>query len=96
LVSATSYSTNSKFGCENEFAVFVECKDSYCYLPNLSDYIEFNSETREIDLTQLETLIDGRYSKAEVYYNPIKLQVNTKLDKFNIFTQEPVKDATGN
>lgn len=96
LVSATSYSTNSKFGCENEFAVFVECKDAACYLPNLSDYIEFNSETREIDLSQLESLIDGRYSKVEVYYNPMKLKLNTNIDKFNIFTQEPVKDAAGN
>ena len=27
LYAATAYNTNSKMGCENEFALFVECKD---------------------------------------------------------------------
>jgi CRISPR-associated protein Csh2 len=90
LVSATAYSTNSKFGCENEFTLFVECKDSETYLPDLSDYIEFDSETRSIDLTKLEALIGDRYNSVEVYYNPFKLDVITTLDRFNIFTQEKI------
>jgi len=90
LVSATAYSTNSKFGCENEFALFVECKDTKTYLPDLSDYIKFDSdsETRKIDLTDLEKLILDKYETVEIYYNPFKLEVVTTLDKFNIFTQE--------
>jgi len=88
LVSATAYNTNSKFGCENEFALFIECNDSECYLPDLSNYIEFDSETREIDLSKIETMIKGKYSKIEVYYNPFKLSVNTTLSTFNIFTKE--------
>ena len=88
LVSATAYNTNSKFGCENEFALFVECNDDECYLPDLSDYIEFNSDKREIDLSKLEKLIHGKYKNVEVYYNPFKLSVNTALDTFNIFTKE--------
>ena len=93
MVSATAYSTNSKFGCENEFSVFVECKENDTYFPDLSDYIKFNSEElidgkRKIDLSELEKLIKGKFEKAEVYYNPFKLILNTTLDTFNIFTQE--------
>ena len=40
LVSATSFATNSKVGCENEFALFVETKAD-AYLPNLSEYVAF-------------------------------------------------------
>ncbi len=69
LTSATAYSTNSKFGCENEFALFVECNDSECYLPDLSDYIEFDSEKREIDLSKIEELV-GDKGDIEVYSNP--------------------------
>ncbi|MDR1461120.1 MAG: type I CRISPR-associated protein Cas7 [Campylobacteraceae bacterium] len=88
LVSATAYSTNSKFGCENEFALFVECKEDEAYLPDLSDYIEFDSEKRNISLSKLEELIKDKYEKTEVYFNPFKLEVITSLDKFNIFTKE--------
>ena len=90
LTSATAYSTNSKFGCENEFALFVECKDDECYLPDLSDYIIFDSQNRSIDLSDLEKLIKNKYDKVEVYYNPFKLEVSTTLDTFNIFTKEKI------
>ncbi len=89
LVAATAYSTNSKFGCENEFALFAECKESDCYLPDLSDYIEFNSEKREIDLTKLEELI-GDKCDIEVYSNPYKLNVITTKKHLNIFTKESI------
>lgn len=88
LVSATAYSTNSKFGCENEFALFLTCKDEACYLPDLSEYVKFDSQTRAIDLSDLEKLIAGKYASVEVYYNPFKLEVKTSLNRFNIFTQE--------
>ncbi len=87
-VSATAYNTNSKFGCENEFALFVECNDDECYLPDLSDYIKFNSENRSVDLSDIEKMIESKYEKVEVFYNPFKIDVRTKLDKFNIFTDE--------
>lgn len=88
LTSATAYSTNSKFGCENEFALFVECKEDDTYFPDLSDYIEFDSDKRSIDLSKVEELIKNKFEKVEVYFNPFKLELNTTLDKFNIFTQE--------
>ncbi len=92
--SATAYSTNSKFGCEDEFAIFIECKDSKCYLPDLSDYIEFDSQKRAINLAKLETLIDGRTQKVEVFYNPFVLKVESSLPKYNIFTDEPISDES--
>jgi len=89
LTSATAYSTNSKFGCENEFALFVECKDDECYLPDLSDYIGFDSKKREIDLTKVEELVGDR-ADMEVYSNPYKVKVITTKPHKNIFTKEEI------
>lgn len=89
LVSATAYSTNSKFGCENEFALFVECNDDECYLPDLSDYIKFDSERREVDLSDVEKLV-GEKGSIEVYSNPYKLKVITASTHKNIFTKEAI------
>jgi CRISPR-associated protein Csh2 len=89
LKSATAYSTNSKFGCENEFALFVECNDKETYLPDLSDYVEFNSEERAVDLTKLEALVGDR-GEIEVYSNPYKLKVITTKAHRNIFTNEEI------
>ena len=65
-------------GCENEFALFVECKeDSKLYLPNLDQYIKF--EKREegkniIDISELEEILEQenvktQIEKIEIYYN---------------------------
>jgi CRISPR-associated protein Csh2 len=89
LTSATAYSTNSKFGCENEFALFVECKEKDTYFPDLSDYIEFDSEQRAIDLTALEELVGDR-GDIEVYSNPYKVKVITTKTHKNIFTNEEI------
>uniref|UniRef100_UPI0040470A82 type I CRISPR-associated protein Cas7 n=1 Tax=Aliarcobacter sp. TaxID=2321116 RepID=UPI0040470A82 len=91
LTSATAFNTNSKFGCENEFALFIECKDEECYLPDLSNYLEFNSQKREIDLSQIEKMVEGKVAKVEIYFNPFKLSVLSKYDKFNIFTKEKIQ-----
>jgi len=89
LTSATAYSTNSKFGCENEFALFVECKEEDTYLPDLSDYITFDSDKREVDLTEIEELVGDR-GEIEVYSNPYKLKVITTKTHKNIFTNEEI------
>lgn len=91
LTSATAFNTNSKFGCENEFALFIECKDEECYLPDLSNYLEFYSQKREIDLSQIEKMIENKVAKVEIYFNPFKLSVFSKYDKFNIFTKEKIQ-----
>lgn len=93
LISATSFATNSKFGSNNEFGLFVETIDgSKLYLPDLSEYIIYNSMEREIDLTNIDLILQKHEIKSiEIYYNPI----TTKLKKlkndakyFNIITME--------
>ncbi|MDR1554746.1 MAG: type I CRISPR-associated protein Cas7, partial [Campylobacteraceae bacterium] len=87
-ISATAFNTNSKFGCENEFALFIECKDGETYLPDLANYIKFDSKTREVDLSGVEKIVGSKSDKAEVYFNPFKISVKTHFDTYNIFTKE--------
>ena len=78
LIAATAYNTNSKSGCENEFAIFVECKEnSKLYLANLDQYIKFekNDEGKYIiDISELEEILNEEKTKqeiekVEIYYN---------------------------
>ena len=48
--AVTRFATNSKYGCDNEFALFVEY-ESEKYLPDLSEYIKFDSKNKEVDLS---------------------------------------------
>ncbi|MCK5519629.1 MAG: type I CRISPR-associated protein Cas7, partial [Candidatus Marinimicrobia bacterium] len=58
ITAATSFATNSKFGSQNEFGLFVETKkESKYYLPDLAEYIDYNSESHEIDLTKLSKIL---------------------------------------
>ena len=81
--AVTRFATNSKYGCDNEFALFVEY-ESEKYLPDLSEYIEFDSENHEVDLSTIEELV-GDDAKVEVYADPYKLKVKTKWDVKSIF-----------
>ncbi|QCT94960.1 CRISPR-associated protein [Caminibacter mediatlanticus TB-2] len=81
--AVTSFATNSKFGCDNEFALFVEFENDR-YLPDLSEYIIFDSENREVDLSEIENLI-GDGAKVEVFADPYKLKVKTKYEVKSIF-----------
>ena len=73
IVSATSFATNSKVGCENEFALFVETKTD-TYLPNLSEYIRFEKGTEKnvikIECAGLLEELRKQIDRIEVYYNP--------------------------
>ncbi len=96
LVSATSFATNSKFGSNNEFGLFIETKkDSKYYLPDLSEYITYNSEINEIDLTKLnEILKKENIESIEIYYNPVTTKINTlnlEANYFNIITKQELK-----
>ena len=81
LIGATAYNTNSKSGCENEFALFIECKeDSLLYLANIDSYIGFskNDSKNRIDFTRLSELISkhlDQIEKIEVYYNEMDTEV---------------------
>ena len=65
-------------GCENEFALFVECKEgSKLYLSNLDQYIKFEKHEDEkdvIDIRELEEILEKEkikteIEKVEIYYN---------------------------
>ncbi|RCX12706.1 CRISPR-associated protein Csh2 [Anaerobacterium chartisolvens] len=98
LVAATAFNTNSKSGCENEFAIFVECREGAdLYLPPLDRYVRFNKGTErdEIDITGLDFLkgFGDSIEKIEVYYNPLTVSVKTGLkdsqtdyNELNIFS----------
>ena len=78
LIAATAYNTNSKAGCENEFAIFVECNEnSKLYLANLDQYIKFEKRENKdiIDISELENILNqdkvkNEIKSVEIYYNP--------------------------
>lgn len=80
-VGATAYNTNSKAGCENEFALFVECKeDSKLYLPHLDSYIGFEKQDDKVklDFTHLGELLKKHIDKieaVELYINSYEVEV---------------------
>ena len=95
LVSATAFNTNSKVGCENEFALFVETNEDL-YLPNLSDYIEFkkgdDKNTIKITCEDLVNTLEG-IQNIEIYYNPYTTDIDCNIKNakfFNIFTKKEV------
>lgn len=96
LVAATSYSTNSKIGCENEFALFIET-EAELYLPDLSQYIDFqkgeDKSTISINCEEMLNNLEGRIKNIEIYYNSYTTIINAdikKAKKYNIFTKEEV------
>jgi len=79
--AVTRFATNSKFGCDNEFALFVEY-ESEKYLPDLSEYIIFDD--RVVDLSEIEKLV-GDEAKVEIFADTFKLKVKTKWEVKSIF-----------
>ena len=93
LVAATSFSSNAKEGCQNEFALFVETK-SDTYLPNLSEYISFEKadiNKIKIECNMLNELED--VLNIEIYYNPETTVLESNLQKaktYNLITKKEV------
>ncbi len=82
LIAATAYNTNSKLGCENEFALFVECKEnSKLYLPNLDEYVFFrknNGSKDIIDISKISEMLSevkNEIEKVEIYYNKYTIEI---------------------
>ncbi len=98
LCSTTYFATNSKIGCENEFALFVETEIN-TYLPTLSEFIEFkkckdkNIITLKEGLKDLLSSLKDKIISIEIYYNPYTSIINTDIKgvkKYNIFTKQEV------
>ncbi|SHK79508.1 CRISPR-associated protein Csh2 [Clostridium cavendishii DSM 21758] len=96
LASATAFNTNSKVGCENEFAIFVETEKEL-YLPDLAQYITFRKEEdKNVIILGFEGLLNelnDRIKSIEVYYNNYNTKLEGNIEKakyFNIFTRKEV------
>ena len=97
LTATTSYATNAKEGCENEFALFVETEPDL-YLPNLSEYMTFEKgeNTNIIDLKNCSEILaelKGRIKSVEIYYNPYTTRLENEPEEakiYNIITHNEV------
>lgn len=94
LMAATSFSTNAKIGCENEFALFIET-DMDTYLPDLSQYITFDKASPlniiNINVGDLINELGERVRNVEIYYNSLTTKVNHNIKnakEYNIFTKK--------
>lgn len=96
LVSATSFATNSKVGCENEFALFVETKAN-AYLPNLSEYIGFeksgDKNVIELQCADLLTELGDVVEKVDVYYNPHTTELKGMTGTMRIYDIRTQKEV---
>lgn len=96
LVGATSFNSNSKMGCENEFALFIETEDEL-YLPDLAQYITFKKVDSEevigLGFTELLAQVKNQIKRIEIYYNPYKTALENKVEGanyYNIYTKEEI------
>ena len=96
LVSTTSFATNSKVGCENEFAMFVET-EADTYLPNLSEYIEFEKEEEKnvikIQCADVLEELGDQVQKVDIYYNPYTTKLCGQTDKMNLYDIRTQKEV---
>ena len=98
ISAVTAFNTNAKAGCENEFALFMDT-DMECYIPDMSEYIEFekgeDGEKNRITLTCSDLLgkIHDRIESVEIYYNPRTTDLEMEIEGakyFDIVTMEEV------
>lgn len=99
LVAVTAHNTNSKFGCENELAIFIET-DKECYIPDLAQFVTFKKGAKGDKNTitlGFDKIINGfgeRVKNVEIYYNPFTTIISHQINNaksYNIFTKEEIK-----
>jgi CRISPR-associated protein Csh2 len=99
LIAVTALNTNSKLGCENELAVFIETKDDL-YLPPLDTYVEFKKgiegekDTIVLHFSDLVNNLKDSIVSIEIYYNDYTTNLEHTIQNastFNIFTKEDIK-----
>ena len=82
-IASTAFNTNSKSGCENELALFIELKEeSRLYLANLDRYVSVTKKDEKIiyDLGKLSEILEphlNEIASIELFANPVRVQVNT-------------------
>jgi len=96
LTSATSFATNSKIGCENEFGMFVETAEDM-YMPNLAEYIEFSKgdEKNVIDVKCGDILRNNvaGIKSIEIYYNPFTTTLQGDINDAKMFDIRTLKEV---
>lgn len=95
LCAATSFATNAKAGCENEFGLFIETQEDV-YLPNIAESIQF--EHRNQDKNSIRVLcgallqeFGAKILSVEIYYNPYTTILETDIPDvkmYHIFTRK--------
>lgn len=81
-VAATAFNTNSKSGCENELALFIELKEgSQLFLANLDRYVTVRKKNERIlyDLSKLAEVLkphQGEIQSVELYGNMATVEVD--------------------
>ncbi|KLU60525.1 hypothetical protein CEB3_c33760 [Peptococcaceae bacterium CEB3] len=81
-VATTAFNTNSKSGCENELALFIELKeDSRLFLANLDRYIAVKKKEDRVlyDLSRLAEMITphlGEIQSIDLYSNMVASEVD--------------------
>mgnify|MGYP000890934421 CR=1 FL=1 len=89
LVSVTALNSASKFGCSNEFALFIETKEG-TYMPRVNKFLSYekNNKQKAKIKFKLKTALDmfaDKITKVEVYYNPDFIEFETDLPKVETF-----------
>ena len=95
LCAATSFATNAKAGCENEFGLLIETQEDV-YLPNIAESIYF--EHRSQDKNTIRVKCGGllqefgdKILSVEIYYNPGTTILETDIPDvkmYHIFTRK--------
>lgn len=95
LSAATSFATNAKAGCENEFGLFIETQEDV-YLPNLAESITFEHRDKCknvicVKCGELLREFGARIRNTEIYCNPYTTVIETDIPDvklYHIFTQK--------
>lgn len=89
LSAATSFATNAKAGCENEFGIFVETTED-TYLPNLAENIQFEHRKNDknvisVQCGKLLNELGEKILNVEIYYNPYTTTIKTDISSVNLY-----------
>jgi CRISPR-associated protein Csh2 len=101
LGSATAFATNSKYGCDNEYSIFVEMKTGSLFvLPDLAQLVtlQYEKGSTQLNLEKLNALLNTKISdeidRIEVYYDPYQIQLqgleHNKAIYYNIYSREVI------
>lgn len=95
LCAATSFATNAKAGCENEFGLLVETQEDV-YLPSLAESIVFEHHKADKNVIRvmcgsLLREFGAKIRNVEIYYNPYTTMIETDIPDvkmYHIFTSK--------